>query len=183
MKHGWGATYLRRLAKWIWSMALKSRILQVCSGMASTLFSLEGSLDSFMWFLCQEEEIKLSSNDSNAESAESIHSINSYTVKVGWNIYSVALTHVYKGHRFVGQLQHGSGHVVHGGHLAVLHHLTDAVTCSRRGVNDGPGLNEVAAQAQGHQAGGQLHVQNTGLHLGGRTQNRVSLQRSYSALK
>lgn len=80
-----------------------------------------------------------------------------------------------KGLRFVWQFQHGSRHVVHSGHLAVLHHLTDAVISSRRGVNSGPGLHEVAAQAQGHQTGGWLHIQHTGLHLGGMMQNWVSL--------
>ncbi len=69
---------------------------------------------------------------------------------------------MYKGNRFVWQFQHGSRHVVQSGHLAVLHHLTDAVTSSRIGVNSGPGLNEVAAQAQGHQTGGRLHIQHTG---------------------
>lgn len=45
-------TYLRRLTKWIWSMRLKSRILQVCSDIACNLFSLAGSCNSFRWFLC-----------------------------------------------------------------------------------------------------------------------------------
>lgn len=72
-----------------------------------------------------------------------------------------------KGYGFVWQFQHGSRHVVHSGHLAVLHHLTNAVTSSRTWVNCGPGPNKVAAQAQGHQAGGRLHIQHTGSHLGG----------------
>lgn len=87
---------------------------------------------------------------------------------------------MYEGQRFVWQLQHGSRHVVHSGHLAVLHHLTNAVTSSRRGVNCGPGLNEVAAKAEGNQTGGRLHIQHTGSHLGRLMQKRVSLQSLYS---
>lgn len=77
------------------------------------------------------------------------------------------MTHMCKGHVFVWQLQHGSRHVVHSGHLAVLHHLTNAVNSGRTRFHSGPGLNKVAAQAQGHQAGGWLHIQHTGSHLGG----------------
>lgn len=77
------------------------------------------------------------------------------------------MAHMCKGHGFVWQLQHGSRHVVHSGHLAVLHHLTNTVTSSRTQFHDGPRLNKVAAQAQGHQAGGRLHIQHTGSQLGG----------------
>lgn len=59
---------------------------------------------------------------------------------------------MYKGLCFVWQFQHGSRHVVHSSHLAVLHNLSNAITSSRQGVNFGPGLKEVAAQAQGYQA-------------------------------
>lgn len=44
-------TYLRRVTKWMLSMRLKSRIRQVCSGLASNLFSFSCCcLGSLRWF-------------------------------------------------------------------------------------------------------------------------------------
>lgn len=82
---------------------------------------------------------------------------------------------MYKCQRFVRQFQHGSRPVVNSGHLAVLHHLTNAITTSRSGVNSGLRLNEVAAQTQTHQTCGRLYVEHTRLHLGGWKQKRVRL--------
>lgn len=52
---------------------------------------------------------------------------------------------MHKDHGFVRQFQHGSRHVVHGGHLAVLHHLADAVASGGTRLDSGAGLREVAA--------------------------------------
>lgn len=74
---------------------------------------------------------------------------------------------MYKGYGFVWHFQHGSRHVVNHDHLAGLHHLTNSITSGRTWVNAGPRLNEVAAQAQGHQTSGRLHIQHTGPNLEG----------------
>lgn len=70
-----------------------------------------------------------------------------------------------KGQSFAGQFQHRSRHVVQGSHLAVFHHLTNAVDAGRGWVDSGPGLNQVAAQAEAHQTCGEVHIQHTGSQL------------------
>lgn len=89
-----------------------------------------------------------------------------------------------EGHGFVWQFQHGSRHVVNCGHLAGLHHLTNAVTSRRTRVDPDSWLKEVAAQAQSHQTGGRLHIQHAGTNLPGE-QNKIScyflIQRKQSA--
>lgn len=70
---------------------------------------------------------------------------------------------MYEGNGFIRQLQQGPRHVVAGGDLAVLHHLADAVDGTR--VDSGARLDEVAAQAEAHHAGGWIHVEHAGSHL------------------
>jgi hypothetical protein len=51
---------------------------------------------------------------------------------------------VYEGPGLVGQLQQSSGHVVHGGHPAAVHHLPDTVPPGGGEVHQGAGREEVA---------------------------------------
>lgn len=87
-----------------------------------------------------------------------------------------------KGQSFVRQYHHGSRHVVHCNHLAVLHHFANAFASGRSVLESGPGLDEVAAQAQAQQTGGRLHIQHTGSHLRGWLQTQGLAYRVYTCV-
>lgn len=80
---------------------------------------------------------------------------------------------MYKGQRFVRKFQHSSRQVVHSGHLALLHHLSNPFPTCRNGLNPSLKMNKVAAQAHSHQTSLWLDVQHARIHLNGWMQKEV----------
>src|SRR4029434_10321123 len=89
---------------------------------------------------------------------------------------SFRLTHVAKCFSAVGQLQDGTGVVVHRRHLAALQHLAHALALHAV-QHSAPRWQEVAAQGQAHLPVGGVHVQHSRHHLEMKTKMKDTVTR------